>query len=107
MALNNPQVVRFANDRCRPLADSLARVRNEAIAVREDYFAQDIGSKINAGGAGNLVEDGSATDGRSPITGGDLYNLITLIEALVGPVDPFLTTDRAAVINKIQVNGNR
>ena len=102
--ITNAQVVAFANNRVRPLADKLNRARNEALEVLADYNAQGIGSLINAAGDSNLIADGSAVDGRPRMSGGDIYNLVTLIDALT-TTSAFFTTDRATVVKKCVGNG--
>lgn len=99
--ITTPAVVAFSNNRVRPLADKLIRARRELKAVVEEYNDQNIGSLINTGGAGNLIADGSLTDGRPRLVGGDLYNFVTLLQDL----DAFFTAGRVTVIDKAMGNG--
>lgn len=100
------QVVKFANERVRIFADLLAKTRAAGISLVEDYTAQDIGTKIDTAGAGLLIADGSDRDGRSRITGGSIYNIITLAEQFVkSNGSEFIDAGRISVINSIKVNG--
>lgn len=98
MALDNPQLVAFANENLRPLANLLQQLSQALTPTMEEYAAKNLGTVIDAGGAGNLIVDGSATDGRTPCTGGDVYNLVTLVQDL----QAFLTEGRIDVIYKWQ-----
>lgn len=84
--ITNPQAVRFCNERVRQAADRFGQLYNWCRAVRDEWTAQDIASLIP--NTTDLVVDGSATDGRPPITGADVHTikdrvleLITLLEA--------------------------
>ena len=76
MALANPQLVEFCNDELRQIADQLAWLKIRVDAAYEEYNARDLGTIINAGGSVNPVLDGSATDGRTIATGGDVAALL-------------------------------
>lgn len=106
MPNTNPQVVSFSNTRVRPIADRLFSLRIEAHALLDEYNAGDIGTKINDAGAGELIVDGSAVDGRTPITGGDIFNLVTAVQAFIAYVEnaAVATADRVSVITKPHVN---
>ena len=104
MALDNPQLVEFCNDELRQLGDMLTRLDLRANAVNAEYLARDLGTIINAGGSSNPVLDGSATDGRTICTGGDVFNLITLVQALQ---TFFASPGRRDVIAKWNVNGHK
>ena len=104
--ITNPQVVAFSNGRVRPLCDKMYALYYASKAVVADYNAADIGTKINDAGDGNLVDDGSAVDGRTRITGGDIYNVITFAQQIVNFVEnqPVSTADRISAISNPHVN---
>lgn len=104
--ITNPQVVRFANEKARPMADRLYSAWVEAQSVLQEYTSTNIGSLINDAGSGNLIADGSETDGRTRLTGGDIFNLITALTAYVAYVEngAVATADRRDVITKPHVN---
>lgn len=103
MALDNPQLVEFCNDELRQIADKFVALKNRVDAAVEEYNARNLGTIINDGGASNPVLDGSATDGRTVATGGDVFNLVTLLQNF----QTFLDADRVDVVYKWQVNGNK
>lgn len=99
--ITTPAVVAYSNNRVRPLADKLIAARRLAQAAIEEYNDQNIGSQINAAGDANLIADGSATDGRPRMVGGDIYNFVTLLQDL----DTFFNAGRVTVIDKAMGNG--
>jgi hypothetical protein len=103
MALDNPQLVEFCNDELRQIADKFVQLKIRVDAAYEEYNARNLGTVINDGGSSNPVLDGSATDGRTVATGGDVFNLITLLTDF----QTFLNAGRVDVLYKWQVNGNR
>jgi len=103
----NAQVVLFANTKIRPVCDDLYQVYYKAKSIIQDYNSGSIGSLINAAGAAEILSDGSATDGRTQITGNDIYNVITALSQFVAYVEgtSVSTADRREVITKPHVNG--
>ena len=99
----NPQVIEFANVDGRQIADALARLITRTADAKATYLARDLATPIEATGAGNLIADGSASDGRTRVTGGDIYNLVTLMTDF----QTFMTQGRRDVIAKWKVNGDR
>lgn len=101
--LVNAQLINFTNESLRVLADNLQVLSVALPQIVAVYNARNLGTVINAGGPSELLTDGSAVDGRTRVTGGDVFNLITLAQDLVA----FLTRGRLDVIAKWQVNGLR
>lgn len=103
--ITNPQVVTFSNEQVRPIADQFYKLYYKALSVNQNYNANDIGSAINAAGAGELITDGSQVDGRTRITGGDIYNLMTAIGQFIAYMEgsAVTTADRRSVITKPHV----
>ena len=101
--LSDPQLADFCNTALRPLADKLQTLITQAPLAVAIYNARNLGTVLDKGGAGNLVEDGSAVDGRTRRSGGDIYNFVTLLMDL----DAFMTQGRKDVIAGWQVNGLR
>lgn len=87
------------------MADALYQTYWQAKQFLTDYNADTIGSLINDAGSSNLITDGSETDGRTRITGGDIYNLITAVTAFIAFVEngAVATADRTVVITKPHV----
>jgi hypothetical protein len=107
--ITDPQVVKWANERSRVIADGIERLRYAVQAYQADYVAQGIGAKIIAAGVGSVVADGSAIDGRSIITGTSLVNLNAAISKLVTNLTVDLVAgvgvSVAGIADGIQVNG--
>ena len=103
MALDNPQLIEFCNDEVRQIADKFQVMTDRIDAAVAEYNARGLGTIINDGGSTNPVLDGSATDGRTIATGGDVFNFVTLMTDM----QTFLTQGRKDVIAKWQVNGNK
>ncbi len=103
MALDNPQLVEFCNDELRQIADRFVALKIRVDAAVEENNARDLGTVINNGGSSGPVLDGSSTDGRTIATGGDVFNLVTLMQDF----QTFMTSGRIDVLYKWQVNGNR
>ncbi len=85
--ITNPQVIAFSNQQVRVMADTLYSAYYHAKSLLENYNAGDIGTKIDTAGAGNLLDDGSQTDGRTRISGGDIYNFITAATDFIAYVE--------------------
>lgn len=77
--IQNPQLSRFCNESLRVFADRLAYLDMVNASVAAQYNAENLGGIIDTAGAGSLITDGSETDGRPRVAGGDVYNLITLL----------------------------
>lgn len=107
--ITNAQVVKFANERTRQIADKVTALSYALRAYQADYAAGGISALITAAGASNLIDDGSAADGRTRITGTSLVNFIAGINALVVQFDATVAgvgTSITAISNGIQVNGS-
>lgn len=94
--IDNPQAVRFCNERVRTAANAFAQLYNWAKSVSAEWTAQDMALKI-ANSAGDKVIDGSATDGRPIITGEDVYN----VKDLVSEIIMLLETNTSEKLNKV------
>ena len=73
MEITNPEAVRFCNERVRQLADIATKYYYAAKAFTNEWNATGMGAKIP--NTTDLVVDGSAQDGRSPITGANVNGL--------------------------------
>jgi len=104
MALDSTQLVEFCNDELRQIGDRLKALDIRTAAAVAEYHARDLGTVINAGGSSGPVLDGSASDGRTVVTGGDVFNLITMIQELQ---TFFAVSGRRDVISKWNVNGHK
>lgn len=103
MALDNAQLTEFCNDELRQIADKFVGLQIRVDSAVAEYNARNLGTIITDGGSSNPVLDGSAVDGRTIATGGDVWNLVTLMQDF----QTFMTQGRIDVLYKWQVNGNR
>ena len=79
--ITDPQAIRFCNERVRLAANRLAQAYN---------FAKEVSAEWNAHGGDKLVPntddpviDGSAIDGRPPITGTKVNLLVNRLSELI------------------------
>ena len=106
--INDAQVIRWANERSRSIADRLAELSAAMSAYQSDYAAQGIAAKIVAAGASNLVADGSDVDGRPQISGTQIVNLKAAIDAIVNAMATNVAgvgSPTTTIVAAIQVNG--
>jgi len=106
--ITDPLVVTWANTRARTLADKICQLQYAMQAYVADYASAGLAAAVTADGPTGTIQDGSATDGRTPVTGTDLQNLIAGVNqtvtafatAITGVGSPITT-----VAGKWQVNG--
>ncbi len=99
--ITNPQAVHFCNEKLRPMADLVEKVRRTG-----EQFLIDITTEFenNTGGNvdGDVVIDGAATDGRSVITKLNVAQVKFVVEQMVTTLN---TDDRETLIANVSVNG--
>ena len=88
MPNSNPQAVRIANEKIRPLAEAFARLYNRLKSAQIEYVAEDWGALFPADA--EVIVDGSETDGRTPITNNDIRS--------------FMLTDAVTFLNALEAN---
>jgi Flp pilus assembly CpaE family ATPase len=103
MPIENAQLAQFCNAELRQVADQLERLKIRTAAATAIYYARNLGTVIDSAGASNTVDDGADEDGRTIVTGGDVYNIVGLLNDLT----TFLNADRQQVISKWNVNGHK
>ena len=101
-AINNPVAVRHCNEKGRVFADALLTVYDTAKKYKTDWDANSIGTLIP--NTADLVEDGSATDGRYPCTGAKFNALYTLSGTIITFFETG-TPSRIDQIRQVAVNG--
>lgn len=79
--ITDPAAVRWSNERARPLADLVAGAFQGMVLYAQAWDSKGMGSLIPDDNS--VVDDGSAVDGRTPITGHDLHELRALVTDLV------------------------
>ena len=81
--ITNPEAVKFCNEKVRTIADQLAQLYYAAKAVSQEWVANpDLATNIAYDNA-DLVVDGSTTDGRHPISGVEVNNVITRCNEII------------------------
>lgn len=102
--ITNPEAVKFCNERVRVAADKLAQLYAVAKSVEQEWTANDLATII-AFDNPDLVVDGSASDGRHPISGEDVNNLITRCSEIVTDLEAN-SSAKLNTILKVAVNPN-
>lgn len=104
MPINDAFAVQFSNAQMRVLADAMVTAYWTAKAVIANYYAApELGAAYTAGIA-ETIADGSATDGRQPVTGNDALGLVTQASSYVATCE----ANGGAVLNVLlgyAVNG--
>ena len=100
--ITNPEAVRFCNEKVRSLADLATRYHYAAQALLNEWDATDMAAKLP--NTADVVIDGSATDGRSPITGAMVNGLHNHVEAMVADLTAN-SNQKLNILLQIEVNG--
>lgn len=101
--ITNAEAVRFCNEKVRPLADVATRYYYASKALVNEWNATDMTSKIP--NTADVVMDGSAVDGRSPITGANVVGLKNAVAAFVADLEAN-NNAKLNVLLRIEVNGS-
>ncbi len=101
--ITNPEAVRFSNERIRTLADAATRYYYAAVAMLNEWEATGMAAKIP--NVADTIVDGSATDGRSPITGTMVNGLKNHVETMVADLQAH-TRAKLNILLRIEVNGS-
>ena len=98
---SNPEAVRFSNEKVRVLADTLLSAYYTAKAVYNEWIGNNMGAMFPLG---DTVVDGSAGDGRHPVTGNDVTNIIVRAEELKNDFEANGNAKLNTLVN-VAVNG--
>ena len=90
MPNSNPQAVLIANSKVRPLCDAMAGLYSRIKAAQIEFTAEGWGTLFP--NDSEVIVDGSATDGRTPITNAD--------------VRTFMLTDAVSFLNALEASTN-
>jgi len=90
MPNSNPQAVAVANEKIRPLCDRMAQLYNALKAAQIEFTAEGWATLFP--NDSEILVDGSAQDGRTPITNADVRN--------------FMLTDAVAFLNALEASSN-
>jgi hypothetical protein len=98
--MDNPQVIKFCNEGVRVTADKLVAAYQSARALVEAYDATGMAALLGDDQAfSNIIEDGSASDGRPPISAGGVKLTVENIRALLVQLE---TTETPTGLSLVQ-----
>ena len=100
--ITNAQAVAFSNNRIRPMADLLYTAYQTAKSIVDQWNAQDVSSVLP--NTTDPIVDGSAQDGRPPITGAKATNVITRCQDLIADYEAS-SNAKLNTVTAVQVNG--
>lgn len=101
--ITDPQAVRYCNEVIRPLADKATEYYYKAVAALNEWNANSLGTLITD--TADTIIDGSATDGRTPITGAHVNNLVDHVQAMVTDLEANSNLKLNHLL-RIEVNGS-
>ena len=101
--ITNPEAVRFSNEKVRTLADAATKYYYAAVGFLNEWNATDMGTKIP--NTSDVIIDGSATDGRTPITGANVNGLKGNVAAMVADLEANSNL-KLNILLGIEVNGS-
>ena len=108
--ITNPQIIVFANERARTMADRVVSLSAAIDAWLSDWTAQGMSAAITAAGVAENIADGSEYDGRQRVTGTKLVNfraaLLQLQSALTSTAVAGVGATPKAIADGIQVNAS-
>lgn len=105
MAITNPQAVTFSNQFARTRADTFAQTYYATRQMVDEWDASGLAAII-PNDAAETVEDGSAVDGRTPITGANINGFITYARAWLADLEANNNAKLNVLLN-ISVNPER
>ena len=101
MANTNPQVITFCNAHARVMADSMASNYWTAKKIVTEWNSLNLGALIP--NDGTAIADGAATDGRSPITGAMINNIINRANEVIADYEA-ASAAKLSTITQVSVN---
>ncbi len=101
--ITNPEAVRFANEKARTLADAATKYYYAAKAFLNEWDATGMGVKFP--NTADMIVDGSATDGRTPITGANVNGLKGHVHTMVADLEAGGNV-KLNILLQIEVNGS-
>ena len=107
--ITNPEAIRFANERIRPMADALAQAYYSAKLFIDEWDANSMNTLITNTNQDTFI-DGSAVDGRHPVTGADARRIYDVASALVLDFEATINTTAKAKLKyalEVAVNPQR
>ena len=100
--VTNPQAIKFCNERIRTIADQFSRAYKQANEIVAEFELKGL-SELIPDSQDAAIIDGSEQDGRTPINGRDVWEMVRLSQDLIamgtGP------NTKLPTIVKVSVNG--
>lgn len=81
MANTNVTAIAFSNGKVRQMADSMAKLYFQCKDIVDIWNSQVMSSNIP--NDSTVISDGSATDGRNPVTNAMITNIITRAQDII------------------------
>lgn len=85
--ITDPAAIVFSNERIRQAADLMAQGYFRAKAAIAAYDAKNLDAVFGANSGGDTLADGSDTDGRTPILGGEVQAMIQGLRDFVADME--------------------
>jgi hypothetical protein len=102
--ITNPQAIRVANEKLRPLADRFGQLYNYCKMLQAESQAEGWGAMFP--NTADVITDGAAGDGRSVITGADVTALINMTATFLNYMEANANANRNLSL-RIAVNPER
>lgn len=99
--ITDPQAIKFCNEQIRPIADRFMQLYWAGKSAAADFTADDLAGLFP--NDDSIVVDGSAQDGRTPITGADVNIMLSHINAYAADMEATSNLKRNQ-IDKVAVN---
>lgn len=101
--ITDAAAIRFCNERIRPLADTIAKVYSQIQSIGLEYQSKNLGAVIPDDPTA-IVQDSSVTnnDGRTPISGHDVNQMLALVTDLLAMANG--ETTKIPTVLKVAVN---
>ena len=90
MPIDNPDVVAFVNTQIRVIADYMIGMKM-ALDIQAPFYTNEIAPLIAGDAAGDLIADGSETDGRIQLTKANLHAIASAMAAVSTAIDAGFT----------------
>ncbi len=92
MAIESIEVIKFSDERLRPIADEFSKLYNKASAISNEWTARELGELIPDSSTEILFDSAYGTgigdgDGRPVVTGEKLHKVIILLKELLGSME--------------------
>jgi hypothetical protein len=100
--VTNAQAVAFSNNRARRMADLLYSAYLTAKSLVSEWNAQNVSDVVP--NTSDLLVDGSALDGRAPVTGAQVTNIVTRCQELIADYEAGGSAKLNTVV-AVKVNG--